>query len=411
MRKLYLLLDEWDNDRNFAGSELELICQSYDVTVVCNSASYMMNPSVKYFIYRRPCKLKAFVSLFRMIADIEAWNEMSLALKEPSHKISRLYEAIRFYVNADLFRRYLKKNGLLKDNAIYYSYWYFWKCYAVTHEIDKYPHSKVITRTHEYDLYDYTSPSGYQPFKVAMDAKLDSIIFIAEHGRDYYLKKYNRAEGDKYRLYRLGTPKPLVCLPDSTDMAAHYKQNTNTKELIIVSCSSIIERKRVHRIAEALSLIDDIKIKWIHFGTGDKEEELRRLCKDRLDNKENITYELMGYIKNEELHKYYSNNRVDVFITASASEGNPVSVMEAMSYGIPVIAPAICNFPVMIKDCGILVSDNCSAEELALAIQEIAEMPFDEIKQLGLKAYKCWEEKFNAEKNDRQFVEEVLDKL
>jgi len=35
---------------------------------------------------------------------------------------------------------------------------------------------------------------------------------------------------------------------------------------------------------------------------------------------------------------YYASNPVDVFINTSSSEGLPVSIMEAMSFGIPVIA-------------------------------------------------------------------------
>ena len=406
MKKLYLLLDEWDNDRNFVGGELELITQKYDVTVICNSAEEDRNPGVKYSVYKRPGKLKAAGSILRMFFDRGAWAEISRVLKETSRKGAKLSEVIRFYINADMFRSFMKKNGFFEDNAIYYSYWYFWKCYAVTHEIDKYPGSRVIARTHEYDLYDYTSPSGYQPFKEAMDEKLDCVIFIAEHGRDYYLKKYNKDPGDKYKLYCLGTPLPLRS--DRSAVPEEWKRND---VLTIVSCSSIIERKRVFRIVEALALIDDIKIKWIHFGTGDQEAQIRQLCETKLEKKGNISYDLRGYVKNEELHAFYGDNTVDVFVTASSSEGNPVSVMEALSYGIPVIAPEICNFPNMITDCGILISGQCKAEELAGAIRKMATMSDEHLRNLRSSARKCWEEKYNADKNNRRFVEEVLDTL
>ena len=428
MRKLYLLLDEWDNDRNFVGRELELIARKYDVTVICNSADEDLNPNVRYAIYRRPGKLKAIGSVLRMIADADAWSELRRVLKEPAGKRAKVSEVIRFYINADLFRSYMRKNGFLEDNAVYYSYWYFWKCYAVTHERKRYPGIRVITRTHEYDLYDYTSPSGYQPFKVSMDEKLDSIIFIAEHGRDYYLKKYNRVPGDKYKLYHLGTLRndtakihgetEDVSLSDEACMTGHdtaRNRNTSgagqTNMLTMVSCSSIITRKRVDRIAEALGLINDLNVRWLHFGTGDCEDRLKKLCEDKLKGKENISYELKGYVKNEELHKFYAQNRVDCFITASSSEGNPVSVMEAMSYGIPVIAPAVCNFPNMIRDCGILVSGECTPGEIAEAIRKIKSMPAAEALQMRDNAYKCWDESFNADKNNRRFTEEVLDRL
>lgn len=406
MKKLYLLLDEWDNDRNFVGGELKLMAEKYDVTVVCNSAEEDRYPNVKYVVYKRPGKRKAVSSILRMFFDREAWEEISRVLKEASRKASKLSETIRFYINADMFREFMKKNGFFENDVIYYSYWYFWKCYAVTHEIDKYPDSRVITRTHEYDLYDYTSPSGYQPFKEPMDVKLSYIIFIAEHGRDYYLRKYDRKACDKYRLYHLGTPLPSVSGKYGTTGVCERSET-----LTIVSCSAVIERKRVFRIVEALGMINRISIRWTHFGTGDQDLYLRQLCDEKLKEKSNISYDLKGYVKNEELHAFYASNKIDVFVTASSSEGNPVSVMEALSYGIPIIAPAVCNFPNMITDCGILVSGECRAEELAEAVMMIAEMPDEDIRKLRNNARRCWEENFNAEENNIRFVEEVLDTI
>lgn len=412
MKKLYLLLDEWDNDRNFVGKELELISDRYDVTVICNSATVMLNPKVKYSIYKRPRKIFAAVSLMKMLADPDAWREIGRVFKEAGNRAAKLSETVRFYINADMFRSYMKKRGFFEDNVIYYSYWYFWKCYAVTHEIDKFSGSRVITRTHEYDLYDYTSPSGYQPFKESMDDKLDAVVFIAEHGMDYYLEKYHKEPGKKYKLYRLGTAGNAVWRASDSQIKQRSKEaETINRVFTLVSCSSIIERKRVYRIVEALGLIDDISIRWFHFGSGEQEDEIRKLSADLIGNKQNIEYELKGYVRNEELHDYYRSNYVDAFVTASSSEGNPVSVMEAMSYGIPVIAPSICNFPNMIKDCGITVPETCEAGELADAIRKLANMTADEITELRDNARKCWDDKFNADRNNRRFVEEVLDKL
>ena len=46
----------------------------------------------------------------------------------------------------------------------------------------------------------------------------------------------------------------------------------------------------------------------------------------------------MGHYPNEELLRYYGSNHVDLFINTSSTEGVPVSIMEAQSFGIPVIA-------------------------------------------------------------------------
>ncbi len=410
MKKLYLLLDEWDNDRNFVSGELEVICGKYDVEVICNSAVSNLDERIKYHIYKRPSKLYAAASLVRGIIDKDLWNELSNAVHYISDTHStlagRLSEAVRFYINADLFRRFMKIQGCLENGAIYYSYWNFWKCYAVTHETDEYPDSRVISRIHGYELYDEQIPSGYQPFKEAMDSKLDRLIFVSETGRDHYIKKFKRTENSKYGLYLLGTVNTMTDEETARSVSCDHQD-----EFLLVSCSRIDKIKRVGLIADALSLIDDVKIRWVHFGSGILEDEVRAGAEILLGERENISFDHEGFVGNEVIHEFYKDRHPDVFINVSSSEGNPVSVMEALSYGIPVIAPAICNFPNMIQDCGLLVSEECRAEELAEAIRKFAHMPDDEIVRLRSNARKCWEEKFDAEKNNRKFVEEVIDSL
>lgn len=428
MRKLYLLLDEWNNDKNFVGKELDVICRFFDVTIVCNSAEGETNPSVRYVVYKRPSKSHAIKSLIKMIFDSDIYKELGRVLKEGpdapgKSKLAKVSEAVRFYLNSCLFYDFMKRENLIEDNAIYYTYWFFWKCYAMTHNKKNYPNSKIITRTHEYDLYDYTIASGYQPFKVSMDEVLDKIIFIADHGRDYYLNKYGKELSDKYLLCYLGTNDPKALNPyqketEETDRAEADKAEAyraeadiRDKEITIVSCSSIIPRKRVSYIAEALSLIDGVNVNWIHYGAGELMDELKALTKEKLDKKANIKYTLAGYTKNEEIMNYYCNNPVTAFITTSSSEGNPVSVMEAMSYGIPVIAPAVCNIPKLIEGCGILISENPSYEEIKDAILSLSEMSENDMAKLRESAFASWGSKFRGSVNNEKFVTEVLCKL
>lgn len=55
----------------------------------------------------------------------------------------------------------------------------------------------------------------------------------------------------------------------------------------------------------------------------------------------NVAYNFVEYLNNEEVYTFYRNNRVDVFLNVSESEGVPVSIMEAMSCHIPTIAPDV----------------------------------------------------------------------
>jgi glycosyltransferase involved in cell wall biosynthesis len=69
-------------------------------------------------------------------------------------------------------------------------------------------------------------------------------------------------------------------------------------------------------------------------------------------------------------------NATDVFVLSSDWEGNPLSVMEAMAAGKPVISTAVGGVPELIKDgeCGLLVPQQ-AAEALAEAMNFMLENP------------------------------------
>ena len=47
---------------------------------------------------------------------------------------------------------------------------------------------------------------------------------------------------------------------------------------------------------------------------------------------------MWGFQDNEKIMDFYRNNPIDIFINVSTNEGVPVSIMEAISFGIPIIA-------------------------------------------------------------------------
>lgn len=55
-----------------------------------------------------------------------------------------------------------------------------------------------------------------------------------------------------------------------------------------------------------------------------------------------------GYIPNEDLPQFYRGS--DVFVLSSKTENHPISLMEAMSCGRPVVAPEIGWIPKMVDD-------------------------------------------------------------
>ena len=69
-----------------------------------------------------------------------------------------------------------------------------------------------------------------------------------------------------------------------------------------------------------------------------------------------VTWELAGQLDHREVLSFYERHHVDALLSLSLSEGLPVSMMEAQSYGIPIVACAVHGVPEIVNErTGILL--------------------------------------------------------
>ncbi len=188
--------------------------------------------------------------------------------------------------------------------------------------------SVKISRAHGSDIYEEKTQSGYLPLLKFSALKLDAIFFVSRHGREYFIKK-TKTDKSQYLVSYLGVEKPDFEIT-----------GTNRPDrFVIVSCSNMVPLKRIDLIIYALEQVrSDKEIEWLHFGSGILKNELENLAESRLQPLNRISFKFMGQYPNEKLLKYYSQNYINLFINTSSTEGIPVSIMEAQTYGIPVIA-------------------------------------------------------------------------
>ncbi len=118
-----------------------------------------------------------------------------------------------------------------------------------------------------------------------------------------------------------------------------------------------------------------------------------------------VDYKLMGSVPNSDISDFYRNERVDCFITTSSTEGGaPVSVAEAISAGIPVIATDVGGLPEMVQDNGILLSSDPSADQVADAIVHMATLDKATTDSMRRASRNIWEDRFDATRNAVRFT-------
>jgi len=164
----------------------------------------------------------------------------------------------------------------------------------------------------------------------------------------------------------------------------------------------------VHLIIEALSKINDIPLKWVHFGDGPLSTELYDLAERILPP--NISWKFMGHIPNQELLQWYRENPVSVFINVSETEGIPVSIMEAMSFGIPVIATNVGGTGEIVREVfdGMLVSAEGSHTEVSEVLIRLSKLSSNELIKVTMTLKNSWTENCNAKMNYISFTDMLL---
>jgi glycosyltransferase involved in cell wall biosynthesis len=294
----------------------------------------------------------------------------------------------------------LMKEHRLEGKVFLYSYWLTSSALATTFVNPANVIVKRFSRAHGGDVYEARHALKYLSFRRTLAQDLDRIFTISEDGRRHLLAFTGAAE-EKITVSRLGTtlPQPAVSITDTG----------GSGPFVIVSCSFLVPVKRLSLLIDALALVSGMDIRWIHIGDGPLKNSLQEHAKKALGAKANITFEFRGSLPNEELMSFYKTRRVDLFVNTSLSEGIPVTIMEAQSFGIPVVAPAVGGVPEIISsDTGRLFAVDSPASEVARTIVEVLSLPEEARQRMRSNAFTNWERRYNAEKNFPTFVASIM---
>lgn len=277
------------------------------------------------------------------------YNEIYNYKKNCNQKLTNLFikQLIKDYLGANLLCRFFSQKQLRFE--IGYSYWAGSGISYLNALKDAHVIERSYIRSHRSDLYEDQSQFGYVPYMRSYIDSVDKIFPISEDGLNYLITRFNITPG-KLCVSKLG-----VELSDLR--SGHNKDN----KLTILSVSHVIGVKRLDKIvnviAELSCLLRETKITWLHIGDGRDIIKIKSYANERLFGLKNIHFEFLGQMHHHQVIKYYQDHPVDFLINLSDSEGVPVSIMEAMAFGVPVVATDVGGVSELVNEtCGLIVS-------------------------------------------------------
>jgi len=283
------------------------------------------------------------------------------------------------------------------SQAIFYTYWFDQAAMGIGLAKKRYPRIALVSRAHGYDLYEEVYDLPFWPCRRAALAFLDGLFPDSEAGTRYLKTRYPDFS-PLYETARLGVSDPGFLSRPSRD-----------KIFRIVSCSMIRPVKRVDLLLEGVACVARMRLEqcfeWRHFGDGERRGALQTRADATFPP--NARGFLPGYTNQEDLLRTYRDDPIDVFINVSESEGTPVSVMEAISCGIPIVATAVGgNAEIASEQNGLLLSPNPKPEEIAEAFLKLLDNPeLAAAKRKGSRG--VWQERYNANDNFQAFADRL----
>lgn len=212
---------------------------------------------------------------------------------------------------------------------------------------------KVVMTHHGFD-YDRQKWGGLARFALRLGERFgvkyaNEVIVISKFINELISQKYKRTNA--HLIYNgVNIPKP------TTD-TQYINSLGLEKGNYVFAMGRFVGEKRFDRLIEVFDAIEKGNTKLVIAGDANHADKYVQNLKKMALEKGVI---LPGFVKGEKLNELLSHARV--FILPSTHEGLPISLLEAMSYGLDVLASDIpankaVNLP---KDCYFKVEDKKS---------------------------------------------------
>ncbi len=342
---------------------------------------------VKLFLLDR---IKSIAFLFRR----HFWRELQIQgdLLSRRMQFQDLKNILKFLSEAFTTMKWIRKfsnvNKVPLHKTIFFNTTFDERSMALTMLASRYKVKGIFTRYQSLPEILNQGHNRLQLFRALIMKNMDAVFFSSRHSLLYATERYQYYNESKMFIMRSGVP----------EVAAPNFEGLELNRIKLISVSFIDKYKRVDAIIDALETIEGVNIEWHHIGDGGNISNINQKAFNRLFSKKNINFRFTGNTTPDGLRDAFLEEKPDLFISLSASEDIPISMLEALSYGVPVMTTKVGGISELIIDAenGFLLSENPTNKEIGDMFHAISSISPDRWIQMRKNAYDTWKREADA---------------
>lgn len=290
------------------------------------------------------------------------------------------------------------KDGLKNGEVHVLSCWFAVEAWSTSRLKKEFPKVKAFSLAHSFEIDPLKNKFVDSTFNSYKHKYLDKIFFISSKMRNIYNENTHNKYAQKYKFQM--DVSYLGCIKLFDGMNPYLDDG----KIRLVSCSYVRPEKRIDLIMDVVSKWTLCPIQWIHYGNGPLLEVMQQRANETMKFNKNVEINFKGYVNNEDVQKSYMTEPVDIFINLSSSEGVPVAIMEAIAYGVPVVATDVGGVCEIIEDeHGLLIGADDNADTIKCALEQFIKKYQQNAIVKRDAAFSFWESHFDAKKNYEKF--------
>lgn len=237
----------------------------------------------------------------------------------------------------------------------------------------------ILVQHSAYEVYrDYHFKQG-KNLVDKLKKRLDCFVFLSEYDRQRFVNE-------------IGFPIEKTAVIRHTSNIELLKEKKNRKKSLIMLARISNKEKRFDLVIEAMKKLSDYSLDI--YGEGEDKEKLQKLILEK-----NLNNVFFHNGTNEVAKKL---DKSAIFIMTSAYEGYPISCIEAMRRGLPIILrDTFTSAKDIVIGNGILLGNKWDEEEFVQAVKNVYEN-YDNYSQKSIELGKRY---------DYQLIQEQWKKL